>query len=104
MYPLTYILELIKRHLPLARRISAYCLPRNLKNKSVAELKELRQLGLSLLYVGCETGDAVFRSDHASNYLILKGVPGKDKLKLLDTVSSAIQRRGIIPLREERFA
>lgn len=206
------ILELINRHLPLARRVSAYCLPRNLKNKSVTELKELRQLGLSLLYVGCETGDdellrliskgetynsslmalqkmkaadikssvmvlnglggrelserhaqqsarlmnevqpdylstlvvefpygsqrfeenfdgrwrqlskielfqeieiflqdltlqnTVFRSDHASNYLILKGVLGKDKPKLLDTVRLAIQRTDIIPLREERFA
>ena len=206
------ILRLINLHLPLARRISAYCLPRNLKNKSVTELKELRQLGLSLLYVGCESGDdellriiskgetydsslkalqkmksanikssvmvlnglggrelserhaqqsarlmnevqpdylstlvvefpygnqrfkenfggrwellsktelfhemavfiqnltlesTVFRSDHESNNLMLKGVLGKDKLKLLDTVNLAIQRRGIIPLREERFA
>ncbi len=206
------ILELIKRYLPLARRVSAYCLPRNLKNKSVTELKELRQRGLSLLYVGCETGDdellqliskgetynssllalqkmkaadikssvmvlnglggrelserhaqqsarlmnevqpdylstlvvefpygsqrfeenfnnrwqqlsknelyqemetflqnltlnnTVFRSDHASNYLILKGVLGKDKIKLLNTVRLAIQRTDTIPVREERFA
>src|SRR5690606_28751987 len=33
------------------------CLPRNLRNKSVEDLRELREKGLSLLYVGCETGD-----------------------------------------------
>src|SRR5690606_9079347 len=35
----------------------SYCLPRNLKNKSVEDLARLRELGLSLLYVGCESGD-----------------------------------------------
>lgn len=38
-------------------RISSYCLPRNLSNKTVEQLTELRQMGLSLLYVGCESGD-----------------------------------------------
>ncbi len=51
------ILEAIQNYLPGTRRVSSYCLPRNLKNKSVEELKELQQLGLSILYVGCETGD-----------------------------------------------
>jgi radical SAM superfamily enzyme YgiQ (UPF0313 family) len=39
------------------RRISSYCLPRNLRNKTVAELQELRAAGLSLAYVGAESGD-----------------------------------------------
>jgi len=51
------ILEAIKQHLPTVRRISTYCLPRNLKNKTVDELKELRELGLSLIYIGAESGD-----------------------------------------------
>lgn len=51
------ILLSIKRYLPNVQRVSSYCLPRNLKNKSVAELRELRELGLTLFYVGCETGD-----------------------------------------------
>lgn len=54
---LTTILAAIKQHLPDVRRVSAYCLPRNLKNKSVAELSELRTLGLTLVYVGIESGD-----------------------------------------------
>jgi len=51
------ILEAIKQHLPSVTRVSAYCLPRNLKNKTVDELKVLRELGLSLIYIGAESGD-----------------------------------------------
>jgi radical SAM superfamily enzyme YgiQ (UPF0313 family) len=51
------ICELINTHLPSVTRISSYCLPRNLTNKSLEQLKELREMGLSLLYVGCESGD-----------------------------------------------
>ncbi|OBT08125.1 radical SAM protein [Shewanella sp. UCD-FRSSP16_17] len=51
------ICQLINKHLPSVTRISSYCLPRNLSNKTVEQLTELRQMGLSLLYVGCESGD-----------------------------------------------
>jgi radical SAM superfamily enzyme YgiQ (UPF0313 family) len=203
------ILDMLNRWLPHKPRISAYCLPRNLRNKSVDDLRELRAKGLSLLYVGCETGDdellqliekgetfdsslealqkmkaagikssvmvlnglggpelserhainsarlmnvaqpdylstlvvelprgsarfaqhfegrwrklgklelfremeiflehleltsTIFRSDHASNYLVLKGVLGKDKSALLHTVRTALHEPGRIPLREE---
>lgn len=203
------ILLAIRQYLPDVQRISSYCLPRNLKNKSVDELAELQQLGLSLMYVGCESGDdlvlekiakgetytssldalqkikaagikssvmilnglggqqyseqhaihsaklmndtqpeflstlvvsfpmgterfqqgfggdyqpltqrqlfgemeilldtlqlerTVFRSDHASNYLILKGTLNRDKEQLLQQVRTAIHQPGMIPLREE---
>ena len=51
------ILEAIRAYLPSVTRVSAYCLPRNLRRKSVDELAELRELGLGLLYVGAESGD-----------------------------------------------
>jgi radical SAM superfamily enzyme YgiQ (UPF0313 family) len=51
------ILEAIRRHLPGVRRVSSYCLPRNLRHKTPDELAGLRELGLSLFYVGCESGD-----------------------------------------------
>ena len=51
------LLGAIREHLPRVRRISSYCLPRNLRSKSVADLLELRQAGLSLAYVGAESGD-----------------------------------------------
>ena len=53
------LLTAINRHLPTVRRISSYCLPRNLRHKSVQELKELRDAGLSLAYIGAESGDDV---------------------------------------------
>lgn len=203
------IMGAINRHLPDVQRVSSYCLPRNLKNKSVAELAELNEMGLSLFYVGCESGDdlvlervhkgenyasslaalkkikaagakssvmilngmggkryskqhavnsgrlmsaaqpeylstlvvsfptgmeryqqgfkgefealdkaglfqemywlldtlelenTIFRSDHASNYLILKGTLGKDKARLLATVRAALDHPGSVPLRQE---
>ena len=203
------ILQMINKYYPDVQRVSSYCLPRNLKKKSVEDLQDLADLGLSLLYVGCESGDnevlrlvnkgedydsslsalakikragikssvmilnglggpelseqhalnsaklmnaaqpdylstlvvefptgserfekafegrwrklgklelfremqllltnlqldkTIFRSDHASNYLALKGVLGRDKDKLLSIVNTAINQPGIIPLREE---
>jgi radical SAM superfamily enzyme YgiQ (UPF0313 family) len=203
------ILESIDRHLPGVQRVSSYCLPRNLRNKKVEELAELRAMKLSLFYVGCESGDdvvlervskgetyasslvalekikaagarssvmilngmggkrysrqhavnsarlmndaqpeylatlvvgfaqgmeryqkgfdgefepldqpglfqemywlldhlelekTIFRSDHASNYLVLKGVLSKDKPRLLDAVRTAIERPDEAPLRPE---
>jgi radical SAM superfamily enzyme YgiQ (UPF0313 family) len=207
------ILLLIKQYLPQVTRVSSYCLPRNLTNKTVEQLSELQALGLKLMYVGCESGDdelleiiekgetynsslmalnkikqagmkssvmilnglggpelskqhainsarlmneaqpdylstlvvsfplgeerfakgfterkhqpfrllnqlelfhemklllseldlkkTVFRSDHASNYLVLKGILGKDKEKLVNTVQMALDQSGSIPIRQE---
>jgi len=203
------ILNCINKHLPHVQRISSYCLPRNLLHKTAAELAELRKLGLSLYYVGCESGDdlvlarvhkgetydsslaapekikaagskssvmilnglggsryshqhavnsarlmnaaqpdylstlvvsfplgvqrfqegfagefealqqtglfremhtllseltltqTIFRSDHASNYLVLRGTLGKDKQKLLELVATALDKPGTVPLRQE---
>jgi radical SAM superfamily enzyme YgiQ (UPF0313 family) len=206
---LKLIMGAINRYLPGVQRVSSYCLPRNLKNKTVEELAELNRMGLSLFYVGCESGDdlvlervnkgenfdsslaalrkikaagakssvmilngmggkryseqhavnsarlmsaaqpeylstlvvsfptgvdryqrgfggdfealdqaglfqemywlldkleldnTIFRSDHASNYLVLKGVLGKDKPRLLQTVRSALEQPGSVRLRPE---
>jgi radical SAM superfamily enzyme YgiQ (UPF0313 family) len=51
------ILGAIREHLPAVRRVSSYCLPRNLRRKSVDELKELAAAGLTMAYVGAESGD-----------------------------------------------
>ena len=51
------ILQAIREHMPEVDRVSSYCLPRNLRKKSVAELKELADAGLIMAYVGCESGD-----------------------------------------------
>ena len=44
---------------PRIKRVSAYATAVNINEKSDAELKRLRELGLSLLYMGPETGDDV---------------------------------------------
>ena len=206
---LRLILEALKLRFPGVERVASYCLPRNLRHKSVAELEELRGLGLDLYYVGCESGDdlvlervrkgetfasslealrkikaagarssvmilngmggrryseqhavnsarlmneaqpeflstlvvsfpagteryqegfggefetldqrglftemarllehleleqTVFRSDHASNYLVLRGTLNRDRERLLQTVTDALQRPGSVPLRPE---
>jgi len=206
---LKMIMEAINRYLPGVQRVSSYCLPRNLKNKTVEELAQLNDMGLSLFYVGCESGDnlvlervnkgenfatslaalkkikaagakssvmilngmggkryseqhalnsarlmseaqpeylstlvvsfptgveryqqgfggefepldqaglfqemywlldnlyldnTIFRSDHASNYLILKGNLGRDKPRLLQTVRAALDCPGSVSLRQE---
>ena len=54
---LAEILKTIKSYFPDVQRISSYCLPRNLRHKSVDDLHYLNSLGLKLLYVGCESGD-----------------------------------------------
>jgi radical SAM superfamily enzyme YgiQ (UPF0313 family) len=203
------ILEKINQYFPNLERVTAYCLPRNLKKKSVEELAELKELGLEMVYVGCESGDdkvlecvqkgetfetsknallklkaagikssvmilnglggrkfseqhainsaklmnetqpefvstlvvsfpmgeerfrsgfdgdyeplsqgelfkeiqtlvssfelenTVFRSDHASNYLVLKGTLGQDKQAMLDKIDLALNKPGSIPLRQE---
>lgn len=203
------IMQAINEYLPDIQRVSAYCLPRNVKNKSVEELTQLREMKLSLVYVGCETGDdlvlekvrkgetwqssldallklgeagikrsvmilnglggakyseqhalnsaslmsqsqpeylatlvvtfykgterfqqgfdgefqqmyqlqlmqemeillsalelerTIFRSDHASNYLVLKGTLNKDKERLLNTLHKAITQPGSVALRQE---
>ena len=51
------ILEAIRMHMPAVRRISTYCLPRNLRKKSQAEIDELAAAGLKMVYVGAESGD-----------------------------------------------
>ncbi|MBS8239109.1 radical SAM protein [Marinobacter lipolyticus] len=43
----------------------------------------------------------VFRSDHASNYLVLKGTLGRDKPRLLEEVNLAISDPGAATLRPE---
>ncbi|MFV0665592.1 radical SAM protein [Denitromonas sp.] len=54
---LLVILEAIRTHLPAVRRISSYCLPRNLRKKSVADMQALAAAGLRMVYVGAESGD-----------------------------------------------
>lgn len=54
---LVQILEGIRRHAPWIERVGVYGDTRSVLHKSVAELTELRELGLGIVYHGIESGD-----------------------------------------------
>ncbi len=80
---LSQVLNSIRTQLPAVRRVSAYCLPRNLNNISVAELTLLREQGLGLLYVGIESGD-----DEVLNR-VCKGESYQSSLDALNKIKAA---------------
>ena len=51
------ILKEIKASFPNLERVSTYASPTNISKKTKEELSELKGLGLTLLYVGIESGD-----------------------------------------------
>ncbi len=53
------ILERARALFPALRRVSAYAMARNVLDKTDQELRALRVAGLSLLYIGPESGDDV---------------------------------------------
>ncbi|MGI0025709.1 MAG: radical SAM protein, partial [Nitrososphaera sp.] len=52
-------LEYVRASFPNLERISSYAMPMNLLQKSDDELRQLRLAGLSMLYVGIESGNDV---------------------------------------------
>ena len=66
------ILKYIKKVFPECKRVSTYASPKSLELKSEEELKEIKNNGISLLYIGAESGsDEVLRK-------INKGVTSKE--------------------------
>jgi radical SAM superfamily enzyme YgiQ (UPF0313 family) len=89
---LKLILHAIHEHLPGIERVSSYCLPRNLRHKSVTDLAELGALGLELYYVGCESGDdAVLERVH-------KGETYRSSLDALRKIKAAGSRSSVMIL------
>ncbi len=86
------ILELIKLHLPKVSRVSSYCLPRNLGNKTVEQLAELNSLGLKLMYIGCESGDDEVLA------LIEKGESYQSSLIALNKIKQAGMKSSVMIL------
>ncbi|WP_440874697.1 radical SAM protein [Thalassotalea sp. PLHSN55] len=77
------IMLLIQKYFPNNVRVSSYCLPRNLGNKTVEQLAELKSLGLKILYVGCESGDDEVLT------LINKGESYQSSLQALQKIKAA---------------
>jgi len=53
---LVNLLALIGKKLPWVNRISLYANAKSIRQKTVAQLKELKELGLDRIYMGLETG------------------------------------------------
>ena len=86
------VIGAIREHLPAVRRISSYCLPRNLKKKSVAELGELAAAGLTMAYVGAESGDDEVLAK------VCKGETYASTCEALDKLQQAGIRRSVMIL------
>lgn len=54
---LVKVLDLLNLRFPCLERVSAYAGPTNLKDKTLEELKTLRERKLDILYLGIETGN-----------------------------------------------
>ena len=54
---LMWILDKIKEHLPWVKRVGAYANVKGIRMKTLEDLKELKENGLGILYLGVETGD-----------------------------------------------
>jgi radical SAM superfamily enzyme YgiQ (UPF0313 family) len=92
---LRMILESIHRHLPNVQRVASYCLPRNLQHKTVAELTDLRELGLSLYYVGCESGDDLVLERISKGENFSSSLAALEKIKAAGSKSSVMILNGM---------
>jgi len=89
------ILESINRHLPGVQRVASYCLPRNVSKKSVDELAELRAMGLSLFYVGCESGDDLVLDRVHKGETLATSLSALQKIKAAGAKSSVMILNGL---------
>jgi radical SAM superfamily enzyme YgiQ (UPF0313 family) len=75
------------------------------KNRYLGDFKKLNQVELftelQLFMQNLELTETIFRSDHASNNLVLKGVLGKDKKKFLNQIQLALESPELANLRSD---
>ena len=98
IYPtkdLITILDYIKETFPECQRVTSYATPRSLLLKTPDELKEIRQHGLNMLYLGLESGcDKILshvNKGETSSKIVEAGKKAKDALfKLSVTILSGL--------------
>ncbi|WP_151410689.1 radical SAM protein [Anaerococcus sp. Marseille-P9784] len=89
------ISKLIKKHIPECKTITAYCSFYNLENKSIEDLKKLKEAGYNELWFGVETGfdkiiDCINKGTDLDGYY-----RGLDKMKEAGIEYHAIVMQGI---------
>lgn len=85
------ILERIQAILPRVSRVGIYANCKSLKTKTVADLEELRRLGLGIAYIGLESGDdqtlaAINKGATAADMIAMAGKARAAGIKLSVTV------------------
>jgi radical SAM superfamily enzyme YgiQ (UPF0313 family) len=98
------ILDHARAVFPDLRRVSCYAMARNLLAKTDAELAELRARGLSLVYIGPESGDdatlkAIAKGDDAAAHVLAAERAHRAKMEI-----SVIALLGIAAERSEAHA
>lgn len=86
------ILDCARSELPRLSRVSCYAMAENILNKSADELRELRERGLSLLYIGPESGD------DKTLKRIVKGSTFADHVEAANKAHAAGMRISVIAL------
>jgi hypothetical protein len=86
------LLETARREFPRLKRVSCYAMARNVLDKTPAELHQLREAGLSLLYMGPESGDP------ATLKRIVKGGTFEDHAEAAQRAHAAGMQLSVIAL------
>ncbi|MCG6958028.1 MAG: B12-binding domain-containing radical SAM protein [Gemmatimonadetes bacterium] len=86
------LLEAVGAAFPRLRQVSCYATAANVLQKSDAELRELRRAGLSLLYIGPESGDDVTLKR------VVKGGTFEDHVRAAAKVRAAGMKLSVIVL------
>ena len=89
------ILHYVQEKFSHLERISCYAMPRNLLQKSDDELNELRSAGLSMLYVGIESGNDVVLKKVTKGATFAAMVQACDKAKRTGYVLSCMVILGL---------
>lgn len=75
------ILSFIRIKFPFCERVTAYATARDILRKTDEELLELKKTGLSMVYVGAESGDPVILAHVKKNVAVEEMIEAADKLK-----------------------
>ena len=86
------ILEAASRAFPNLKRVSCYAMAKNVLEKSDTDLAELARRGLSLLYMGPESGDDIVLKQ------IAKGQNHEDHVRAAERAHAAGMRLSVIAL------
>jgi len=78
---LTEILDLLHAELPNLERVSSYANANNLLGKEIDELRQLREQGLDLLYLGLESGDDQTLADIHKGMTVAEQIEGCRRAK-----------------------